>query len=235
MSMAERRQRRAQVDAVTRVIAIVAGKGGTGKTTLATALAVLASKQGKAALIDLNEDQANASQWWVDRGRPDNPNLLFDFDNLKAFITGERERGLYNWIVIDTPPIGTGIIEGSIAVADVAVLPSRASVFDLDMVDAILGACDKHHVPCIAALAARDAQRMRKITAEAEENLREAVGDHDIAKIANHVKDDGGIGGTSYRAEYVNAVTVGKSAYETDKAAREEIDALWKQIEAAVQ
>ena len=218
----------------TRIITVAAGKGGSCKSTIATSLAVLASKLGKTALIDLNSDQANASQWWVDRGKPDNPILLHDFTNLKTYLDDLREDGTYDWIIIDTPPVGADIIEGSILVADAVMLPSRAGIFDLDQVDTILQTCQRHHVPVLVGISARDNQRLRKMTEEVEQYLREAVADYPVAHLLVHAKDVGAIGGTNYRAEYVNSLTVGKSAFETDKEARKEIQSIWDQIQAVM-
>src|SRR3546814_20816613 len=55
-----------------KVLAILSQKGGVGKTTLATCLAVAAEQAGKvAAIIDL-DPQATAS-FWKDVRQPDTP------------------------------------------------------------------------------------------------------------------------------------------------------------------
>ena len=60
-----------------RTIAVASGKGGTGKTTLTSALAMRASDDFKAVgMLDLNHDQASLSQWNATRGELLNPKLM---------------------------------------------------------------------------------------------------------------------------------------------------------------
>lgn len=59
-----------------RTITLAASKGGTGKTTLTSALAVQAMRDGDSvALLDW-EPQGSVSLWWRMRGKPDNPRLV---------------------------------------------------------------------------------------------------------------------------------------------------------------
>ena len=56
------------------VIAVVNSKGGTGKTTLASALSVRAAKDSKrVAMVDL-DPQKSLIAWWQRRGKTDKPN-----------------------------------------------------------------------------------------------------------------------------------------------------------------
>ena len=60
----------------TRVVTLAGTKGGTGKTTLASALAVRAAEDSpKVALIDL-DPLASLSSWSTRRGKTKNPKLL---------------------------------------------------------------------------------------------------------------------------------------------------------------
>jgi Mrp family chromosome partitioning ATPase len=62
-----------------KVIAMASPKGGSGKTTIASALAVRAAEESKrVAMFDLNSDQGNLTQWWVLRGEPMCPRLVED-------------------------------------------------------------------------------------------------------------------------------------------------------------
>ena len=61
------------------VVTLAGTKGGTGKTTLGSALAVRAAEDsGKVALIDL-DPQESLSSWWTRRGETKNPKL-FEID-----------------------------------------------------------------------------------------------------------------------------------------------------------
>ena len=59
-----------------KVIAVVNSKGGTGKTTLASALSVRAAKESKrVAMVDL-DPQRSLVAWWQRRGKSDNPTIF---------------------------------------------------------------------------------------------------------------------------------------------------------------
>ena len=57
------------------VISVVNTKGGVGKTTLASALAVRASQEGRVAMVDL-DPQRSLIKWWKRRGPSDNPEIF---------------------------------------------------------------------------------------------------------------------------------------------------------------
>jgi len=58
------------------VVSLIAQKGGVGKTTLATCLAVQAVEQGKRVLVIDLDPQATASFWSDTRGKPDDPAVM---------------------------------------------------------------------------------------------------------------------------------------------------------------
>jgi chromosome partitioning protein len=58
-----------------RVVTLAGTKGGIGKTTLCSALAVRAAEdRDKVALIDL-DPQESLTSWWTRRGKTKNPKL----------------------------------------------------------------------------------------------------------------------------------------------------------------
>lgn len=58
------------------IIAVVNTKGGVGKTTLASALAVRAAKDSpRVAMVDL-DPQRSLVEWWQRRGATDNPTVF---------------------------------------------------------------------------------------------------------------------------------------------------------------
>src|SRR5262245_53667765 len=71
-----------------KVITLAASKGGVGKTTLATALAVRAAQDYLAALLDL-DPQESTSAWW-ERRKAGSAKLA---ENPKLFEGRRRDRG----------------------------------------------------------------------------------------------------------------------------------------------
>ena len=198
------------------VVTVALPKGGSGKTTAATALAARAAKESKhVALIDLNADQGNLSQWWIVRGSPKNPRLFSDVGNLKEDIDLLRKEG-FEWVFIDTPPSGMSLIEMAVLVSDAVIIPIRSSIFDIACVDAVLEMCRDHNKPFSFLQAAVDT-RFKKLNKEV------------LAQLVRH----GPVFTTplTYRLAYINAVTIGKTGPEIDKGLIPEIDALWSEVQ----
>lgn len=113
------------------VIAFTTRKGGSGKTTLATAVAGYLASGLPTAIVDL-DPQASASAWAASRAaeRPQvtairsKPATLRD-DVARLLASGNRV------VIIDTPPHSDACLAGAVDVADCVVLPSLPSAFDL--------------------------------------------------------------------------------------------------------
>lgn len=84
-----------------RTVTIASGKGGTGKTTIAAALAVRAARDfGHVGIFDLDGGQSNLAQWWSLRGGPDNP-CSYEVENLREDIAALRDDGC-DWLIAPT-------------------------------------------------------------------------------------------------------------------------------------
>src|SRR5262245_42578335 len=112
-----------------RVITLASTKGGKGKTTLSSALAVRAAEESKrVALLDLDPQESLAS-WWTRRGKTKNPKL-FETDattEANELLVSEG----WEWVFVDTAPAKIELIEPGIAVADFVLIPVRPSAFDI--------------------------------------------------------------------------------------------------------
>jgi chromosome partitioning protein len=202
----------------TRVVALTASKGGVGKTTLSTALAVRAAKDGdKVAILDA-EPQQSAVLWWTLRGEPDNPRVLALDDgarNVARDVVRLKAQG-WAWVFIDTPPAMIDRIEAAIVAADFVLIPVRASVFDVDAVEPVIELCQTYAKPFAFVLSQADPKW--KLLGSTIEALQ------DRGPVLEEM--------TRYRAVYASAVTIGKTGPEskdTKQAAEAaaEIDALW--------
>src|SRR4026207_2160777 len=99
-----------------RVVTLASVKGGTGKTTLSSALAVRAA-QGSKRVARLDRDpQESLASWWTRRGRTKNPKL-FEVDATTEAVELLIAEG-WEWVFIDTGPAKVDLIEPGIAVAD---------------------------------------------------------------------------------------------------------------------
>jgi chromosome partitioning protein len=111
-------------------IALIGQKGGSGKTTLATALAVRAARDGRSvALIDL-DPQGSATKWAEHRAGENPAIVSCQIFMLPKMLEKAREGGA-DLTIIDTPgKIEQAAVEAAKA-ADLALIPVRATAFDL--------------------------------------------------------------------------------------------------------
>jgi chromosome partitioning protein len=116
------------------IIAVVAEKGGTGKTTIALDLAVTATRKGhKVAVLDV-DPQATASKW-TDRRTDDTPWVVPTHAvRIAAAIEQAKGQGV-DFIVIDTPPHSSTEAAEAARRSDMVVSPVEAHVFGLETMD----------------------------------------------------------------------------------------------------
>jgi chromosome partitioning protein len=196
------------------VIAIASPKGGSGKTTLASALAVRAAMESpRVAMFDLNSDQGNLTQWWVLRGEPMNPRLV-EVEHITRDVEVLRA-SRFEWLIIDTPPLELDIIENAVLKADVVLVPVRASIFDIGSITPVVEMARERHKPYAFVLSAVDS-RFKKLT---ERAMAALVSEGPIC--ATRI---------SYRQPYISALTGGKAGHEVEDDLRPEIDSLWGEV-----
>jgi len=107
-----------------RVVAVVGGKGGVGKTTTAVSLAALLSERGPVLLVDA--DPQGSASWWCGRGE-------MPFDLAQETDPRLKRVGGYGAVVVDTPPaLRSEALEAVLRSADYAVLPSPPAPLDLE-------------------------------------------------------------------------------------------------------
>src|SRR5262245_21183680 len=196
------------------VIAIASPKGGSGKTTLASALAVRATMEsGRVAMFDLNSDQGNLTQWWVLRGEPMNPRLV-EVEHIARDVEVLRA-SRFEWLIVDTPPLELDIIETAVLTSDAVLIPVRASIFDIGSITPVVEMCRERRKPYAFVLSAVDS-RFKKLTERAMAALL----------------TEGPIWPTriSYRQPYISALTGGMGGHEVEEDLRPEIDSLWGEV-----
>ena len=118
-----------------KTIALVAQKGGTGKTTLALSLAVAAIQDGLAvAVIDL-DPQTSAANW---RDRRTAYDLALEAPALGrlAQTLAAAQQGGADFVVIDTPGKSEQAAVAAARAADLVLIPARPQIYDLETLEA---------------------------------------------------------------------------------------------------
>jgi cellulose biosynthesis protein BcsQ len=149
------------------------------------------------------------------RGKTKNPKL-FEVDAAVEAIEMLISEG-WEWVFVDTGPARIDLIEAGIAVADLVLIPTRPSAFDIEQTAICVELCENHgkahafvlnHAPAGA--------KVSKFTRSSIKFLQ---------KNGSTVID----APLTYQEAYMAAATVGKSAPEVERGddAHKEIEALW--------
>lgn len=114
---------------MTKVIAILNQKGGSGKTTIAVNLThALLHNHLKVALID-NDPQGSARDWSEMNGGELFPVIGMDRETLPKDLEAIKDN--FDYIVIDGAPQITKLAAAAIKAADVILIPCQPSPYDI--------------------------------------------------------------------------------------------------------
>lgn len=199
-----------------KTLAIIAQKGGSGKTTLAVHLAVCATRHKlKTALIDL-DPQASAYQW--NESREDGRKLdavRGNSSDLAALLKQAKDGGV-DLVIIDTAPHSDSAAAIAAQLADFVLIPCRPARFDLDAIATTAQIAKVTKTPTAVVLNAAPRGKLA-------EEARDALQGQNLTVMATVLYQ---------RAAYSHAVIDGRSAheYEPDGKAAAEIDDLYNHI-----
>src|SRR3954467_267180 len=114
-----------------KILSLISQKGGVGKTTLATALAVAATQDGKRVVIMDLDPQASAA-FWMDTRKDDTLAVTSvpasRLAHVLAAAAGDAGADL---AIVDTPPFAKDIAFEAAERADFVLIPTRPAVLDV--------------------------------------------------------------------------------------------------------
>ena len=123
------------------VLVVANRKGGAGKTTLATHLAVEAGRAGLIVGVLDADPQGGLARWWNARAA-DTPAFFALQGGIARTLEGLKDQKL-DLLVIDTPPFDTAEVDQIIAQADLVVIPTRATPDDISSVSSTITSADR--------------------------------------------------------------------------------------------
>ena len=113
-----------------KILTLASQKGGTGKTTLAVHLAVIAFEEGeRVALVDL-DPQRSTGDWWRARERDDLVLVETSTGKLPEVLQAAEGDG-FTLAIVDTAPHAGAGIEKVSGLSCLTLIPCRPGILDL--------------------------------------------------------------------------------------------------------
>src|SRR5262249_21325261 len=138
------------------VIVFASRKGGSGKSTLAAHLAAQIKATKPCLLIDA-DPQGSLTLWHKLRGTNEPP-IKTAVNSVGAIVTAAKRDG-YEWVLIDTPPNLSAVVDDAIKNATLVIIPARPGVFDVNAVQETIQTCRAARKPYAVVLNGAPARR----------------------------------------------------------------------------
>lgn len=204
-----------------KTIALLARKGGAGKTTCAIHIGALAQASGQRVLFFDLDPQKSLATWWQSRAAETPALIETDADRLVELLLEANREG-YDLAVVDTPPAVTFDTARNAGLADLVLIPLRPSILDIYAVEGTASVVRTTRAPAMLVL---NACAPPTTGGEAPTTIeaRAALSDMAMPVAATAL---------AQRIDYARALNSGEAVTEfapTSKAAAE-ITRLWHEI-----
>jgi chromosome partitioning protein len=113
-----------------RTIAFVSQKGGSGKSTIASSLAVAAHEMKEEVCVVDMDPQGSLARWAKTRTADDIDVVASGAARLPALLASLERKGV-TLAILDTPGAEGAASSAAMRVADLNIVPSRPSMFDM--------------------------------------------------------------------------------------------------------
>ena len=197
------------------IISVLNIKGGVGKTTVATNLAVGISKTGKSVLLIDTDTQGSAVSWRGEREDDKAPITVISLSSAAALrkqIIGFRDS--FDCVIIDGSPHVDALAAVSIAASDLVILPVGPSPLDIWATAKMVTQIEDAQVINPGIKARFIINKFNKVTLLSKETR--AVLEEFTVPVLNTTLGN--------RVAYADTMTQGMSALEwTDRKAKEEV------------
>lgn len=153
-----------------KILGILNGKGGVGKTTTAVNLAAVLSETHPVLLVDA--DPQGSATWWAGRNEE---GMGFDLTQEASpkKLKQIKKEGKYEVMVIDTPPhLDSKTLQNLVPLADYLILPTPPAPMDLAALIETVKTTVKPKKVSYRVLLTRVDPRSANIAVEAQETLK---------------------------------------------------------------
>jgi cellulose biosynthesis protein BcsQ len=205
------------------VIVFASRKGGSGKSTLAAHLAAQIKATKPCLLVDA-DPQGSLTLWHKLRGTNEPP-IKSAVNSVSGILASAKRDGV-EWVLIDTPPNLSAVVDDAIKNATMVIIPARPGVFDVNAVQETIQMCRSARKPYAVVLNGAPARR------DDAESPIVTIAREALAKFRAPVWG----GQITNRADLLMALSQGEGAreYYAEGRAAAEIGRLWAAIERSV-
>lgn len=207
----------------SKIIAVSQQKGGVGKSTIASNLAVTYQMKGFRVLLVDADNQRTTEQWYHARSGKKGA----EFTGIKLLVSSAWKLGTeldiykrkFDIIIIDSPPHMQSDMNNVLKIADLVLMPIQMSVFDLWAVEKSVEFCNSNGILYKLVINRMPANR-KEVLREIKNKFKEHILDNTIGN----------------RVAFVNAVALGLSVVELDpkSTAADEIAKLTSEIAVSI-
>ena len=199
-----------------KTLAILSRKGGTGKTTLATNLAVAAEMSGQATVL-LDLDPQSSAAKWGDRRELETPAVISTHSERVGNILEVAAENGASLAILDTAPHTEASALDAARAAQMVLVPCKPALIDLQAIGSTM---DVIH---LAKVSARIVLNSVPSRGDLADQAREAVGIYDIGCAPCEI---------GHRIAFVHGYNAGLAAqeFEPHGKASKEIRALYKYL-----
>lgn len=206
---------------MNKIISFIQVKGGAGKSTIATNIAGMISKNKKVALIDCDLPQATSASWAA--VRDGNITTVTASSHIELIEHIEQLQDRHDFIIVDTPPRIAEITKAAIIMSDLCLVPLGASTPEIwstvDLLETVEEARERKADIDVRIIW----NRFRAATKSAQELSVQATEQLNLTALKSKL---------GYRVAYIEAIGRGMTVLEwTDKKAKDEVKALGKELE----
>ena len=208
-----------------KTIALLARKGGAGKTTLAVHMGVLAEATGQRVLFFDLDPQRSLALWWHSRAADTPPLIETDARRLPELLREAASEG-DDVAVVDTPPAVTFDTAQVASIADLVLIPLRPSILDIYSVEGTATVVKAARTRALLVLNACLAPTIGGESATTRE-ARTALASMDLPVAEASL---------SQRLDFTRALNSGEAVTEFAPASRAatEMQRLWREVQKEI-